>query len=159
MSLRGFESQIFMTWWEVGCGCWRWGRCEDGTLISECGTWGSALRGCNRRSVIGWSIPFLSIRGGQNQEKRMLPILGRLQWTSYICKRTISLVGEALRFQFTKELWSFSSLQTPRCVSLPVWADRNGTEPTDRGMGHLALRSCASSELYREGRVSPGLLH
>ena len=33
----------------------------------------------------------------------MLLTLWRLQCTSYICKRTISLVGEALRFQFTKE--------------------------------------------------------
>lgn len=67
--------------------------------------------------------------------------------------------GEALRFQFTKELWSFSSLQTACCASLPVWADRHGTEPRARGTGHPALRNHASSGLCREGRVSLGFLH
>ena len=69
------------------------------------------------------------------------------------------MVGEALRFQFTKELWSFSSLQTACCVSLPVWADWHGTEPRGRAAGHPALRSHASSGLCREGRVSLGFLH
>jgi hypothetical protein len=55
MNLRNSGKKLFVTWWRTGCGIGQW---QDGALVSDSGAYMSTLSLYQRRSVVGFSVPF-----------------------------------------------------------------------------------------------------